>query len=87
MLTLRRRDTRGISGVLRMIEEVVVEYYGHATWIMLKQHIYNRGVDINSIEEVLEAVKEFFGGSQEILDVIVSKYSDENVEEEFLNIK
>ena len=62
--------------LIDVVREVVVEYYGQMTWVMLEKHIRNKNINEDSMEELLEAVKEFFGGSEEVITMIFSRYSN-----------
>ncbi len=66
--------------LIEIIRETIIEYYGQATWVILEKYIRNRNVDAGSEEELLEAVKEFFGGSEEVIVLIFSRYSNGRVD-------
>ncbi len=70
----RGRVVRNGERIIDIIREIVIEYYGQMTWVMLEKHIRNRDIDEDDMEGLLETVKEFFGGSEEVITLIFSKY-------------
>ncbi len=77
MKHVRSRSNASSDALMDVIEEVVVEYYGQATWIMLKKYIRSRVAGEDNVEEILKVIKEFFGGSEEVLDIIFSRYNND----------
>ncbi len=83
----RIRITRDGEEVIDIVREVIIKHYGQLTWIMLEKHIRSKNVDKDSIEELLEAIKEFFGGSEEIINVILSRYDSINTESDEFSLE
>ena len=70
-----------IDDVMEFIEEIIIEYYGHTTWALLKQYIINKRADISDFDELINSIREFFGGSEEVVGIILSslpRYSRRN---------
>ena len=72
----RSRSMRDGEELIDIVRETVIEYYGQMTWVMLERHMRNRNINEDNMEELLEVVKEFFGGSEEVIAMIFSRYSN-----------
>ena len=83
----RSRAMEDEGGFIDILRETVIEYYGQMTWVMLEKHIRNRDINEDSMEELLEVVKEFFGGSEEVITLIFSRYSGIRVDANELSLE
>lgn len=58
---------------LSILRGIIIEYYGDYTWSVFYKYMVANNINLKKVDEIMSCMKEFFGGSREVVDIIISK--------------
>ena len=60
-------------GFLSILKRIISEYYGDYTWSVFYKYMVANNINSKKVDEIMSCMEEFFGGSREVVDIVISK--------------